>query len=190
MSTMQPKPVLYLVVCAAPPAQRIDELIELLHQADWNVCVIPTPRAVSWLDRPALVQQTGYPVRHDHRQPGDPDALPRADAIVVAPATFNTINKWSAGISDTFALGILNEAFGLNLPTVVAPYAKSSLAAHPEFSRSLEKLNAWGVNVLPNEAIRTKTKKLESTTEDEPAPRFHWQPVVAAVMKTFEPSQR
>jgi hypothetical protein len=35
--------------------------------------------------------------------------LPPADAIAVAPATYNTINKWAAGISDTLALGILCE---------------------------------------------------------------------------------
>lgn len=183
MIETRPKPVLYLIVCAAPPAQRIDELVALLHQAGWNVCVIPTPHAVSWLDRPALEQRTGYPVRHDHRQPGDLDVLPRADAVVVAPATFNTINKWSAGISDTFALGILNETFGLRLPTIVAPYVKRSLAAHPEFDRSLEKLNMWGVTVLPNEVIRAKVEK---RTEDEPAPSFYWQPVVEAVMRAFE----
>lgn len=187
MSESPPKPMLYLVVCAAPPAQRIDELVELLHQAAWNICVIPTPRVVSWLDCHALAQQTGYPVRHDHKQPGDRDVLPRADAIAVVPATFNTINKWSAGISDTFALGILNETFGLKLPTIVAPYVKPSLAAHPEFGRSLEKLNSWGVNVLPNEVIRAKMKEQESAAKDEPAPRFYWQPVVEAVIGACEP---
>ncbi|MFI6500381.1 flavoprotein, partial [Nonomuraea typhae] len=29
--------------------------------------------------------------------------LPPADAVIVAPCTFNTINKWACGISDTFA---------------------------------------------------------------------------------------
>lgn len=38
--------------------------------------------------------------------------MPPADAIAVASATFNTINKWAAGISDTLALGILCEAYG------------------------------------------------------------------------------
>jgi phosphopantothenoylcysteine decarboxylase len=187
MSEMQPKPVIYLVVCAAPPAQHIDELVELLHQAAWNVCVISTPRVASWLDRHALAQQTGYPVRYDYKQPGDPDVLPRADAIVVVPATFNTINKWSSGISDTFALGILNESFGLKLPTIVAPYVKPSLAAHAEFDRSLKKLSAWGVHVLPNEVIRVKVEEQEGAAEDEPTPRFHWQPVVKAVTGVFEP---
>jgi phosphopantothenoylcysteine decarboxylase len=30
--------------------------------------------------------------------PDEPDELPVVDAVVVAPATFNTVNKWAAGI--------------------------------------------------------------------------------------------
>jgi len=175
--------MLYLVGCAAPPVQHIGELIELLHQAGWRICVIPTPRAASWIDDHALAQQTGYPVRHDHKLPGDPDSLPRADAIAVVPATFNTINKWAAGISDTFALGILNEAIGLRIPIIVVPYAKPSLAAHPEYGRNLEKLTGWGVNVLSNEVIRVRAEEHdpEKDGNDKPAPSFSWWPVVEAV---------
>lgn len=96
-------------------------------------------------------------MRDDYKLPGAPDVLPLADAIIVAPATFNTINKWVAGISDTFALGLLNEAIGLRLPVVLAPYVKPSLAAHPAFERSLRTLTEWGVTVLPNEVIRART---------------------------------
>jgi phosphopantothenoylcysteine decarboxylase len=35
--------------------------------------------------------------------PGERDVLPKSDAIIVAPATFNTVNK-AAGIADTLAL--------------------------------------------------------------------------------------
>ncbi|MBV9013616.1 MAG: flavoprotein [Pseudonocardiales bacterium] len=169
--------MLYLVVCAAPPARHIDQLVELLHQAGWCICVIPTPHAASWIDCPVLAQQTGYPIRHDHRLPDDPDSLPRADAIAVVPATFNTINKWAAGISDTFALGILNEAIGLTLPIIVVPYVKPSLAAHPEFGRNLKKLTEWGVDVLPNEVIREG--------DDKPVVHFSWRPVVEAVARSL-----
>ena len=162
--------VLYLVVCAAPPARAIGELVGLLQERDWSVCVIATPRSASWIDSAALVEQTGHPVRADYKQPDDPDVLPMADAIAVVPATFNTINKWAAGISDTFALGILNEAIGLKLPIVVAPYAKPTLAAHPAFKRNLLTLTEWGVGVLANEAIRPKVA-------DQP---FDWGPVVTA----------
>ncbi|HEU5472414.1 MAG TPA: flavoprotein [Actinophytocola sp.] len=167
MTASQPKRVLYLVVCAAPPAQAISELVELLHEQGCAVCVIATPRATTWIDDSALAEQTGYPVRHDYKRPDDPDVLPPADAIAVVPATFNTINKWVAGISDTFALGLLNEAIGLELPIVVAPYAKPPLAAHPVFERNLRTLSDWGVTVLPNEAIRPQRIELP----------FNWQPI-------------
>jgi phosphopantothenoylcysteine synthetase/decarboxylase len=39
------------------------------------------------------------------RLPDEPDELPAANAVVVAPATFNSVNKRAAGITDTFATG-------------------------------------------------------------------------------------
>lgn len=162
--------VLYLVVCAAPPAQAIGELVGLLQSKDWTVCVIATPRAAGWMDIAALTKQTGQPVRAEHQGP-DSESLPRADAIAVVPVTFNTVNKWVAGISDTFALGLLNEAIGLRLPIVVAPYAKASLAAHPAYARNLQTLSEWGVTVLPNEVIRVGVAR----------DVFDWRPVVDAL---------
>lgn len=160
--------VLYLVVCAAPPAAAIGELVDLLVPA-WTVCVITTPNAIDWVDQEALTAKTGRPARHEHRRPEDAKDLPKAHAVAVVPATFNTVNKWAAGISDTFALGLLNESIGLRLPVVVAPHAKPSLAAHPAFGDSLRRLAGWGVTVLPNEAVRTSTA------------RFDWHPVTAAL---------
>lgn len=132
--------------------------------------MIATPRATGWIDSTALSEQTGYPVRHDYRLPEDPDTLPTADRIAVVPATFNTINKWVVGVSDNFALGLLNEAVGLKLPIIVAPYAKPSLATHPAFERNLRTLDEWGVTLLPNEVIRTDS-----------AHSFDWSPVVEAL---------
>jgi phosphopantothenoylcysteine synthetase/decarboxylase len=148
-------PVLYLVVCAAPPARQIGELVDLLARHGWRVYVIATPTAAAgWIDTDRLAAQTGFPVRWQHRRPEDPRSLPAADAVAVVPATFNTVNKWAAGISDTFALGILNEALGLRLPIVVSPYVKSTLAAHPAFGRSLATLRESGVRITASEAIR------------------------------------
>jgi len=51
------------------------------------------------------------------------------DAILVAPATYNTINKWAQGISDTYALGVLAETTGMDVPTVVLPFVNAALAS-------------------------------------------------------------
>lgn len=63
-------------------------------------------------------------------QPDEPDVLPPADAFAVAPATFNTINKLTAGISDILALGRLNEAIGVPQPVIAAPFPNHALARH------------------------------------------------------------
>jgi phosphopantothenoylcysteine synthetase/decarboxylase len=87
-------------------------------------------------------------VRSQYKHPDEPDVLPPPDAFVVAPATFNTINKWAQGISDTLALGLLNEAIGLGLPIAAAPWPNAALARHPVFRRSIATLAGWGVRVI------------------------------------------
>jgi flavoprotein len=67
---------------------------------------------------------------------------------VVAPATFNTVNKWAAGITDTFATGLLCELMGVGVPILAVPLVKDALALHVAFGRSLDLLRGMGVHVL------------------------------------------
>jgi hypothetical protein len=122
-------------------------LIELAQVDGWDVCLIATPRAYRWLDVSGLSERTGHPVRHDYKLPGEPDVVPEPDAIIVAPATFNIINK-AAGIADTLALGLLCEATGKGLPVAVLPYLNAAQAEHPALAESIERLRRLGVRVL------------------------------------------
>jgi hypothetical protein len=144
----EPPPVLYVIACGSPVAGHVGELVRLAHRAGWDVAVITTPDGRKFVDVEALAQQTGYPVRSRFKNPHDPDVLPAADAIVVAPATVNTVNKWACGIADTLALGLLIEGHGLGLPIVAMPYTNTAMAAHPAFRESLVRLRSWGVRVL------------------------------------------
>jgi hypothetical protein len=147
-SSARARGVLYLVVCAAPPARDVYVLVDLAQKAGWDTCVVATPRAFQWIDAPGLSERTGHPVRYDYKLPGEPDLLPLPDAIIVAPATFNTINKWAAGISDTLALGLLTEAIGKRLPMVALPFINAAQAEHPAFQGSVDRLRAAGVQIL------------------------------------------
>lgn len=140
--------VLHLIVCAAPRARRIGELVGRAQARGWTVCAIPTPQALKFVDRPALEEQTGYPVRAEYEPGGTADPLPAPDAMLVCPATFNTINKWAFGLADTLALAILTEAIGLGLPLVAAPALNSAQAAHLAFERSVAALREMGITVL------------------------------------------
>jgi phosphopantothenoylcysteine synthetase/decarboxylase len=146
--TNEPGRVLYAITCATPAARHIGTLVGLAQAQGWTVCVIATPSAVKFLDIPALEQQTGFPVRSEYKQPGTPDVLPPADAMILGGGSFNTINKWAQGNADTLALGLLTEAVGLGLPLAALPFLNAAQTAHPAFYRSVEELRDMGVTVL------------------------------------------
>ena len=141
---------LYIISCAASSATLVPNLVRQAQTASWEVCVITTPQGTKFLDSPLLERLTGYPVRSEYKRPEEPDVLPRADVLVVFPATFNTMNKWALGISDTLALGLLCEYTGLKMPIVAVPCFRTGggLDGHPAFFRSLQMLREYGVRVL------------------------------------------
>ncbi|MCO6010182.1 flavoprotein [Actinoallomurus purpureus] len=139
--------VLSIVVCGAGPAGEVGRLVDLAHERGWEVQVIATPAALDFIDAAELEARTGRPVRSRYRKPGEPRSA-KADAVIVAPATYNTINKLAAGISDTYALGVLAEAPGLGVPVVVLPFVNTALAGRRAFRRSVDELRAEGIRVL------------------------------------------
>ncbi|QIY58587.1 flavoprotein [Streptomyces decoyicus] len=161
------KPFLYVVVCASGITSDVHKLITAAQKQGWDVGVIATPLGLGFIDASAVEAQTGYPIRSAWRSPGDPRPLPPADAIAVAPATFNTINKWAAGISDTLAVGILCEAYGLGIPTAVLPYLNTAQAAHPASRQSLDRLREMGVLIGSYDPHRPKA--------GGGADRFRWE---------------
>ncbi len=98
-----------------------------------------------------LESLTGHPVRVEYRLPGTERGWPPADAVLAAPTTFNTMNKWAQGVADTLALGLLTEAIGLDVPVVSLPYLNRAQARHPAWDASVALLRGAGVTVLLGE---------------------------------------
>jgi phosphopantothenoylcysteine synthetase/decarboxylase len=169
------RPVLYVIAAGAAPARELPELITALAD-QWDTCVITTPEGARFLDTGQIAAMTGHPVRTSFKDPDAPDVLPPAAAFAAVPATFNTINKWAAGISDTLALGLLNEAIGLGLPIVAVPWPNAALARHPAFDRSISTLRDCGITVILD---------LENVPDDDnPRPaRFPWHELRAELAR-------
>jgi phosphopantothenoylcysteine synthetase/decarboxylase len=169
--------VLYVIVCGAGPAREVGRLIELAHDRGWTVQIIATPSALAFIDKPKLEAQTGRTVRSEYRSPAEPKSPP-ADAIIVAPATYNTINKWANGISDTYALGILAEAPGLGILVVVLPFVNSALAGRAPFKESVNALRSEGVRILlgPGEV-----EPHRPGSGGDRIPDFPWQLAIASL---------
>ena len=179
MAPAQTQPVLYVIACGGRPAGQLPAFVSFAQAAGWDVCLIATPDGTKFLDAKHLADLTGHPVRAHYKLPDEPDVLPSPEAFVIAPATFNTINKLAHGISDTLALGLLNEAVGLGLPIIAVPWPSAQLARHPVFRHSLVTLREWGVTVIidpdrlpqaserpavfPWEELRAELTKLRAT---------------------------
>lgn len=143
--------VLYLIVCGAPPARTASTaVVRAAQHAGWDVSVIATSAALDWLPID-LAELTGHPVRTQTCGTEEAKAEPLGDAVLVAPATFNTINKWALGINDTLALGLLNEALGRSVPIAVVPWLNSALRAHPAYEENVRRLAAVGVHLVTDD---------------------------------------
>ena len=169
----------YLVVSAAPPVLRIGELVHALDGAGWSVCVIATPTAASWIDLDELAAQTGCVTRVHARPPRMEKSLPRADVVVAAPVTFNSINKWAAGFSDTLALGVLNEMLGAGIPIIAAPTVKPVLRRHPAYADSVGRLADAGVTMLDPDSVTRRAEDGLATLD--------WAQITAAVHEATRP---
>ncbi|MFD6279037.1 flavoprotein [Streptomyces sp. NPDC060209] len=141
---------LYLFGSAAPPVLEVAEVIKAGQGRGWDVCLGLTPTAARWLeaDLSALEELSGHSVRSKYKLPGEPDAWPKADVILFAPATFNTMNHWALGLTDRFVVGVVAEGIGKRIPTVVMPCVNAAYVQHRAFERSVAELRDMGVTVL------------------------------------------
>jgi len=141
--------ILYLIICGAPPAKQTPTIVTSLQQTGWDVYVVATPQGSRWIDQSAIEALTQHTVRTNYKLSGEGNSLPKADAMLVMPATFNTINKWAMGISDTLVTGLLCEALGRGTPPILAiPCLKMDLVRHPAFVRSVTFLRECGIRIL------------------------------------------
>jgi len=127
-------------------------VISRLAQAGVTVQTVATPSALRFVGKATLEGLSGRPVFTDLWEEGralDHIELARAaDLAVVCPATANTVNRLSAGLSDD-PVGALFLAWELDQkPWWVVPAMNHRMWEHPATKASLVVLRKWGVRVL------------------------------------------
>ena len=80
----------------------------------------------------------------------DEAILPRPPfgLVVMAPCSFNSLNKLAAGIADNLALSVVAEAIGRGTPVIVAVSVTVPLWNHPRARASVAALREWGADVI------------------------------------------
>jgi phosphopantothenoylcysteine decarboxylase / phosphopantothenate---cysteine ligase len=162
----------------------ISRLVQLGHR----VRAVATESALRFVGPATLEGLTGERVLTDLFEPGS--ALEHiqisrwADAVIVCPATANTINRFAAGIGDDLA-GALFLAHDRTKPFLVAPAMNPAMWLHPATQESVAKLGSWGVRFISVGDGRTACGEVGEGRLAEPAD------IVAAVEAALaRPSRR
>jgi phosphopantothenoylcysteine decarboxylase/phosphopantothenate--cysteine ligase len=82
----------------------------------------------------------------------------RADLILVAPATANTISKIACGIDDTSVTSVISTAFGARIPMIIVPAMHASMYRHPILIENIKKLQALGLEFIGPRMAEGKAK--------------------------------
>jgi phosphopantothenoylcysteine decarboxylase/phosphopantothenate--cysteine ligase len=90
--------------------------------------------------------------------------LGKADLLLIAPATLNTISKIATGVCDTTVTTFALTALGSRMPVVVCPAMHESLYDHQIMRDNIERLRALGFEFV-NPRLEEGKAKIASTQE-------------------------
>ncbi|MEX2412888.1 MAG: flavoprotein, partial [Thermoleophilaceae bacterium] len=164
---------LLLGVSGGIAAYKAVELVRLATAAGHAVRVVQTPSSLRFVGRATFEAVTGAPVLVDEFEadpargafPGDPppdhdpishlELVRRCDALLIAPASANTIAKLAGGHADNL---LTSAALACTAPTIVAPAMNGAMWEHPATAANVEVLRARGAAIVAPETGRLASR--------------------------------
>ena len=159
-------------IAAVEAVRVIRELIR--HGADVRAVMSPeatrlvTPESIAFATGHAPVVQLTGDVEHVALLgPGED----RADLLLLAPATANTISKIAHGIDDTPVTSCASVAIGGGVPVLLAPAMHAHMGQNPAIRENVERLRGWGVGIIG--PVATEGEEKLATPEEIAAAVLH-----------------
>ena len=140
-----------LGITAGIATYKTPQLIRLLIKKEHNVKVILTENAKEFVTPLTLSTVSKNPVLTNFSSPegnwhSHVELALWADAMLIAPATANTIAKMAHGVCDNLLLATYLSA---KAPVFIAPAMDLDMYAHPTVTENLIKLKSFGNHIIP-----------------------------------------
>ena len=132
-------------------AYKAAELTRLLIKAGASIQVVMTENGARFVSPLTFQTLSGNPVRltswndHQSRDMTHIDLTRNADALLIAPATANTLAKLANGIADNLLSSL---CLARDCPLLVAPAMNRQMWHNPATQRNIAKLREDGVSIL------------------------------------------
>ncbi len=127
------------------------ELARIFVRGGKNVQVIMTPAAAHFIGPLTFQTLTGRPVLTDQLELVDGGKVAHvelgtaASALIIAPATANTLGKMAAGIADNLLTALYLAA---RCPVILAPSMNDQMYGHPAVQANLDRLREQGCRIM------------------------------------------
>ena len=142
-----------LGVSGSIAAYKAAELLSLLAKRGARVTVLMTPAAAEFIGPLTLATLSRRPVVTTLFDPSSADVehiemTEKADAMLIAPATANTLAKLALGMADC---PVTTAALALkpSTPLLVAPAMNTRMWEHPATRENLRRLKSRGALIVP-----------------------------------------
>lgn len=153
MSEFQDREIV-LGVTGGIAAYKAADLCSKLVQRKAHVSVVMTQSAHQFIGATTFEALTNRPVNsdpfvpHEHYQGEHIGLAQRADVIVIAPATANTLARLAHGFADDLLSTIVMVT---SAPVVVSPAMNCDMWARPSVQRNVQQIRDDGVHVIDPE---------------------------------------
>lgn len=152
-----------LGITGSVAAVKSSEIARLLMRYGVEVFPVMSPEACRLIHPNLMEWSTGNPVvtvlsgAIEHVALGGTTGT-RVDAVLIAPATANTIGKIACGIDDTPVTTLATTALGQGIPMILVPAMHEPMYRHPGVIENLARLEGYGVDVLMPRISEGKAK--------------------------------
>lgn len=144
-------PKLLFILTGSIALYKVMNVLSHFKKLNYQIKVVATQSALKFVGVSTVEGLTSEKVHVDLYENGsnmDHIHLIRwADAVVVAPATANYINKLASGVADDLA-STLFLAHDFTKPWAVFPAMNTKMYQHPSTQNSIAQLKSWGVDIL------------------------------------------
>jgi len=140
-----------LGVCGGIACYKSVELLRLLMKEGAEVSVVMSGNADKFVTPLTFQALTGRPVYHRIFESGTENAMEhiafsqKAELLIVAPATANTIAKMAHGLADS---ALSNLFLAYEGPVVIAPAMNSVMFSHPAVKANIALLQERGAKIV------------------------------------------
>ncbi len=140
-----------LGVCGGIAAYKAAELVRLLRQQDCEVRVVMTAAAEQFVSKLTFQALSGNPVASRLLDADEENAMGHinlarwADLLIIAPATANSLAKFSHGIADDLLSTLYMAA---DCPIYIAPAMNQAMWAKAVCQENIQRLISHGVQII------------------------------------------